>query len=496
MPAAASQEGAPAGSGNSIVYAYFLEDPTSTIRISWISEATDKGDFQYLKNGSEEWKEQPVTRETVIPGSQRTLFEVHMRGLEPGSNYEFRIGSDGEPMRFRTLPDELDQPVQFVTGGDLYLSDELMTSMSRVAATRDPYFAVIGGDWAYADGEPKNVGRWFRLFEIWQQHMVTSDGYLVPFIPAIGNHELQGTGYLQTPDKAPLYFTFFDKPGKKTYYAVDIGEYLSIIVLDSQHIAPVDGPQKQWLSEALSTRQHIPHVFPVYHVPAWPSFRSITHTYSSLVRQHWVPLFEENGVALSFENHDHTFKRTKPLRNNQVDPEGVVYIGDGAWGVPTRKDENAHNRWYLEKVTDDHHFWEIILYPESRVVQAFNQQGGLLDFFEQTIREPRAREVFGLSDSTVDLPDRLILSQNYPNPFNPATTISFYLPEDSGNTNVRLDVFDVYGQRITTLLNAPLRAGAHTVTFDIRDSRLASGTYVYRLQYRGETSSRKMQIVK
>jgi acid phosphatase type 7 len=494
-PDATSQAGAPAESGNIIVYAYFLEDPTSTIRISWISESAETGEFQYLKDGSGEWEEHRITRITDIPGSQRTLFEVHMRNLEPGSSYEFRIGANSNPMRFRTLPAKLEQPVHFVTGGDLFLSDELMSSTTRAASTRDPYFAAIGGDWAYADGDPGRVDRWFRLFEIWQQHMVTPGGYLVPFIPAIGNHEVQG-GYLQTPDKAPLYFTFFDKPDKRTYFSVDIGEYMSIIVLDSQHLARIDGPQKQWLAEALSARQHFPHVFPVYHVPAWPSFRSLTNTYSSLVRLHWVPLFEENGIALSFENHDHTFKRTKPLRNNKVDPEGVVYIGDGAWGVTTRRDDDAHNRWYLEKVTDDNHFWEIILYPESRVVQAFDTKGGLLDFFEQTINEPRARDVFGIADPSEDLPYRIILSQNYPNPFNPSTTISFYLPEDSGSSHVRLDVFDLYGRRVSTLLNAPLRAGAHTITFDIHDAGVSSGTYVYRLQYRGETRSRKMQIVK
>lgn len=238
------------------------------------------------------------------------------------------------------------------------------------------------------------------------------------------------------------------------------------------------------------------YVFPVYHVSAWPSFRALTNTYSTLVRDHWVPLFEEYGIALSFENHDHTFKRTKPIRNNQMDQQGVVYIGDGAWGVSTRKDENAHQRCYPEKVTDDHHFWNIILYPESRVVQAFTPDGELLDFFEQTIRKPRARDVFGIRDNLSDIPDQVILSQNYPNPFNPLTTISFFLSEDSGNTRVRLDVFDIYGQRVKNLVNSPLHAGAHTVTFDFREVPISSGTNVYRLQYRGATPSRKMQLVK
>jgi acid phosphatase type 7 len=486
---------ATADTGEKIVYSYFLKDPTTSIRISWISSSPTPADFQVRLDGEQTWRKRNITRKTSIPGSERTLFEVKLTGLAPASSYEIRIGNDGTHMRFRTLPAELEQPIQFITGGDLYHNAELMTPTTKIAATKNPYFAAIGGDWAYADGDPKLVWRWFDLFRIWQDHMVTEDGYLVPFIPAIGNHEVVG-GFLQTPDRAPLYFTFFDKPGKRTYFAVDVGNYMSIIVLDSQHLAAASGAQATWLKSSLTERQHLPHVFPMYHVPAWPSFRSLTNLHSTEVRTHWVPLFEEYGISLSFENHDHTFKRTKPIRDNRVDDEGVVYIGDGSWGVSTRRDPTAHERWYIEKVTDDHHFWNIILYPESRVVQAFNEKGDLIDFFEQTIRTPRARDVFGAADRLGDIPDRLLLAQNFPNPFNPETTISFYLPQDTGRSRVRLEVFDLYGKRIATLIDTPMHPGAHTVSFDIRDYRLPSGTYVYRLQYQGETRSRKMQLMK
>jgi hypothetical protein len=73
----------------------------------------------------------------------------------------------------------------------------------------------------------------------------------------------------------------------------------------------------------------------------WPSYRSdkvgesgkINH----LIREHWCPLFDEYGVQLAFEHHDHAYKRTYPIRKGTVDPRGVVYLGDGAWGVTVRK---------------------------------------------------------------------------------------------------------------------------------------------------------------
>ncbi|MFT4604562.1 MAG: hypothetical protein ACI9W4_001295 [Rhodothermales bacterium] len=55
------------------------------------------------------------------------------------------------------------------------------------------------------------------------------------------------------------------------------------------------------------------------------------------------------------------------------------------------------------------------------------------------------------------------LSQNYPNPFNPVTTVEFALPE---TVEVRLEVFDVLGRRVQTLVNGPMDAGYHSVQFN------------------------------
>lgn len=89
------------------------------------------------------------------------------------------------------------------------------------------------------------------------------------------------------------------------------------------------------------------------------------------------------------------------------------------------------------------------------------------------------------------LPSDFELAQNYPNPFNPTTNINFSLPR-SGQVN--LDVFNILGQQVVTLISEYREAGAHQIEFD--GANFPSGIYFYRLQHTGGSSTRKMTLVK
>ncbi|UCD37085.1 MAG: endo-1,4-beta-xylanase [Fidelibacterota bacterium] len=83
------------------------------------------------------------------------------------------------------------------------------------------------------------------------------------------------------------------------------------------------------------------------------------------------------------------------------------------------------------------------------------------------------------------------LLQNYPNPFNPATTIRYSLA--TGN-HVRLQIYDLAGREIRTLINTWMPAGRHSVT--LRADELSSGIYLYRITTPGFKYSRRMIIMK
>jgi len=90
-----------------------------------------------------------------------------------------------------------------------------------------------------------------------------------------------------------------------------------------------------------------------------------------------------------------------------------------------------------------------------------------------------------------NLPTQYALLQNYPNPFNPSTQIRYALPVDC---QVRLEVYNVVGQRVATLVDGHQEAGYKAITWNAQD--MASGIYFYKLTVNGFTSIRKMVLLK
>jgi len=96
----------------------------------------------------------------------------------------------------------------------------------------------------------------------------------------------------------------------------------------------------------------------------------------------------------------------------------------------------------------------------------------------------------------LSLPKEYSLSQNFPNPFNPVTSINYSLPKA---TNVKLEIYNVLGQWVRTLVDEPQSAGYKTVRWNGRDGygrELSSGVYFYRLEAGKYSSSRKLLLLK
>lgn len=384
----------------------WTDDPRTTMVVDWHTKAADaNATVQYRRAYSNEDWRSATGQVTDFPHSERKINRVHITGLVADSEYHYRVGEFERVRKFRTMPDNsIDRPVRFASGGDVRHNIQFTNRVNRHIAQYDPDFIVWGGDIAYADGRDDRAYRWYEVLDSVMHTLVTPAGRDIPVIIGIGNHEVLG-GYHDRNDHerrthlppytqtdvsrsgiAPYYFALAAFPGQPGYGALDFGDYLSIVLLDTNHANPIEGEQTRWLEQALRERSDVPHVFPVYHVGAFPSVRSPSGSTHTAVRELWVPLFEQHNVKVAFENHDHIYKRTYPIRDGKVSNNGVVYIGDGSWGTNTREIGRSHEEhaWYLKRAAEVRHAIIATLHGPHQHFLVVNEHGHMIDEYPRT----------------------------------------------------------------------------------------------------------------
>ena len=121
-------------------------------------------------------------------------------------------------------------------------------------------------------------------------------------------------------------------------------------------------------------------------------------------------------------------------------------------------------------------------------VPGANETGSLYFDDLRLVKPVPATDINSIS---TNIPTQYYLDQNYPNPFNPETEISFGLPEAA---HVKIEIYNMLGQRMNTIVNDFKTAGVHKIKFD--GSLLPSGLYVYKMETPGFQTSKRMVILK
>lgn len=178
---------------------------------------------------------------------------------------------------------------------------------------------------------------------------------------------------------------------------------------------------------------------------------------------------------------------------------------------------NAYARQYSVRVSSDDTTWQILRSTASgsggtNGVEALGGLDGtgryvglLLQAEANGAYQVAEIEIYGVPaylgvEEEHQVPVAFSLSQNYPNPFNPTTTIRFVVPGSESKIRpdrggiVVLEVYDVLGRLVKTLVNSSMMPGEHTIVFD--GSGLASGVYFYRLVAGSYVRTMKMLLLK
>lgn len=372
-----------------VVYLTWTTDPTSSMTILWHTDREDAETKVDFREGGAEWKE-AKGGSWEIQETDTRVHRVDLMGLESDQRIVFKVGGSEREYWFRTMPKELSRPVRFAIGGDgyYYWGAEVFQRMNRMIAHHDPDFVVMGGDLAYTTGKKRvfkgrgwELTRWQTFLRMLQQTIKGSEKRMIPFVFVVGNHDIK-----KRSSKPQMFYDLFAFPEEgKAYQAIDIGSYLSLITLDTGHTWPIDGEQTTWLEKRLQERADRPFLFAAYHEGAYPSYYPYMNKTSVLLRQRWTPLFEKYQVLYAFEHHNHCYKRTRPIREGKVDPSGVVYLGDGSWGVSPRKPHQG--LWYMEKASSVNACMFVTLTQEKCSVEAKDTRGSLIDRIESSPRE-------------------------------------------------------------------------------------------------------------
>ena len=188
---------------------------------------------------------------------------------------------------------------------------------------------------------------------------------------------------------------------------------------------------------------------------------------------------------------------------NQVSiPIGIATTEQGSyilnWNLPTTEDYSG--RYYLRdtqtgtvtEMRDGQNYrFNIDTDQTSKIIEQRSERFQNSVLFSES---PRFELIFTSGENLYgidEMPGEITLHQNYPNPFNPTTVISYELPE---NSHVRLEVYDMLGKQIATLVDGQVSAGTHQVNFDA--SNLSSGVYIYRLQAGGTMITKQLTLIK
>lgn len=180
-----------------------------------------------------------------------------------------------------------------------------------------------------------------------------------------------------------------------------------------------------------------------------------------------LELLGANALGLYYTESD-----LSPIAGYSADEEALQVF---------RWDSTAHQWLPLQSVVD----------TAVNVVSAAITETGVYTLFAAQLPTDVPED-----DSHGSLPYRFELSQNFPNPFNPVTTIEYSLPERS---RVSIEVFNVVGQKVRTLVDRMESAGTYTISWDSRNGSgipVATGVYLYRFQAGEHVETKKMILLK
>lgn len=385
-------------------------DPTSERRFNWnthpdtdqtVLELVKTEDFVSFEAGNiKVYQGTSYTYNTTLHGTIR-VHKADADDLEPGTEYTYRVG-DGEDHysdigTFTTAPADSNE-TSFLVFGDSQAGTLAGYKLwgETVDAAVEEYpeseFFVHLGDMV---DHGHNEQQWEWWFETAQEHLLNTTTVTV-----VGNHEVTGTRMNED------YLAHYNNPAgypnpalDGTVFSFDYNN-IHFVVLNSEYDFEA---QREWLREDLAKNEQ-PWTVAIFHRGPYGS------TYvTRAVQDYWVPVFDEFGVDLVLNGHDHMYLRTHPMKDGEPvqEGEGTTYLipggtGDKFYGLNPypwqRVTDNEQIQMYAAVEVSEDELHVVTRTVDGRIVDEFT-----LNPLDKSAPEADAPEKVELNRTEVDL---------------------------------------------------------------------------------------------
>ncbi|MFH1463259.1 MAG: metallophosphoesterase family protein [Pseudomonadota bacterium] len=309
--------GTPAAEAAFVKGPYLQNAAPDAMVVCWQTDAPSSGEVRYGLTSA--------FGSVEITATTADFQAVRLPGLTPGTVYYYQVSAGGETSRiasFATAP-QPEQPFTFVVVGDTRTdTDAHQSVVDRILSTVGaPDLVLNTGDLVE---EGTSADQWAEFFAIEGSLMAYS-----PLYPVAGNHDdVENDSY---------YVQFFDLPSStsatESWYAFTYGN-VRFVVVDTNEDFVTGSEQVEWLEGELSAASADPairHLIVAFHNPPYTSGAHGVFDPDDWQppRTYLTPLFEQYGVQVVFNGHDHHYERTDATQTG-----GVLYVVAGGGGAP------------------------------------------------------------------------------------------------------------------------------------------------------------------
>lgn len=366
--------------GNSFEYLLFSCFSEKDIHLTWITKGYfAENKMRYRKQGASNWVEAVASSSSYFPTPKKAhmIHKKRINGLESDSVYEVEVL--GTIKTIKTPPTD-NLKVAFFSDNHNTLPKRTETvSIFNQIKNQNADIVISGGDLTSQDGKrsARSTDVWLGMLEDIQNNFKKGE-HLIPFLVIPGNHEF--TPFYSTDPSYKYYFDdlFEWSAGENKFYgSCRIGNKLNILLLDSAHATSIQ-EQETFIKSELQTSYN--HVLPIMHVSPYQSSRARQDAISDDILVYWMPHFHDKGVKVILDGHSHARKRTVKVKNDQPDPNGIIFCGDGASSY-LRNPYSVSDTWFLDNAARENSFWTVDINESGMMVKAINISGAVVDQF-------------------------------------------------------------------------------------------------------------------